>query len=123
MNAEDLKKRTKNFAHRCVKLSLSLSENPLGCHIKKQLIRSSTSVAANYRAACMSQSKAGFVAKLSVVVEEIDETHFWLEFLVEENLLKKKQVTTLLEEAKELTAIFVASRKTSGPRNDLAKTN
>ena len=123
MNAEDLKKRTKNFAHRCVKLSLSLSENPLGCHIKKQLIRSSTSVAANYRAACLAQSKASFASKLSIVIEEIDETHFWLEFLVEENLLKKKQVTTLLEEAKELTAIFVASRKTSGPRNDLAKTN
>ena len=112
MNAEDLKKRTKNFAHRCVKLSLSLSENSLGCHIKKQLIRSSTSVAANYRAVCLAQSKASFASKLSIVIEEIDETHFWLEFLVEENLLKKKQVTALLEEAKELTAIFVASRKT-----------
>lgn len=123
MNAEDLKKRTKNFAHRCVKLSSSLSENSLGCHIKKQLIRSSTSVAANYRAACMSQSKAGFVAKLSVVVEEIDETLFWIEFLTDENLVHKDKVQDLYEEAGELTAIFVASRKTSGPRNDLAKTN
>ena len=111
MDAEDLKKRTKDFAHRCVKLSLSLPEIPLGYHIRKQLIRSSTSVAANYRAVCLAQSKASFASKLSIVIEEIDETHFWLEFLVEENLLRKKQVTALLEEAKELTGIFVASRK------------
>lgn len=70
-------------------------------------------MAANYRAACRAQSKATFVAKLSIVLEEADESHFWMEFIVDEGLLKKEQVTPLLTEADELTAIFVSSRKTA----------
>ena len=116
MDTEELKRRIKDFAHRCVKLSLSLPKTDLGNHIRRQLIRCSTSVAANYRAACIAQSKAEFVSKLSIVIEETDESCFWLEFIIEENLLTKKQVTGLLEEGKELTAIFISSRKTAKNR-------
>ena len=112
MDSDDLKNRTKEFAHRCVKLSLALPEVPLGRHIRVQLIRCSTSVAANYRASCMAQSRADFVSKLSIVVEEVDEACFWMEFIVDEKLLDEKKVASLLSEARELTAVFVASRKT-----------
>ena len=112
MDREELKKRTKDFAHRCVKLALALPDTVLGRHIRAQLIKCSTSVGANYRAACVAQSKAGFVSKLSIVIEEIDESCFWLEFIIDEKLLKKIQVEPLLNEAKELTSIFVSSRKT-----------
>jgi len=107
-----LKKRTGDFAHRCVKLALSLPRNALGNHIKFQLIKCSTSVAANYRSVCTAQSKPDFIFKLSIVIEESDETCFWLEFIIDEKLLKVNQVTPLLDEGKELTAIFMASRKT-----------
>ena len=117
MDSDDLKNRTKEFAHRCVKLSLALPEVALGRHIRTQLIRCSTSVAANYRASCMAQSKADFVSKLSIVVEEVDEACFWLEFIVDEKLLDEKKVASLLNEARELTAIFVASRKTAKNRS------
>jgi four helix bundle protein len=116
MDENELKKRTKDFAHRCVKLSLALPKTDLGNHIRRQLIKCSTSVAANYRAVCVAQSKADFVSKLSIVVEEADETRFWMEFIIEENLLSERQVIDLINEAKELTAIFVASRKTAKDR-------
>lgn len=112
MDREELKKRTKEFAHRCVKLALALPQGPLGDHIRKQLIKCSTSVGANYRAACIAQSKAGFVSKLSIVVEEVDESCFWLEFTIEEKRLNEKQVAPLLSEGNELTSIFISSRKT-----------
>ena len=73
MNKNELKERTKKFAHDCIKLALKLPNTFLGNHIKGQLIRCSTSVAANYRAACLGQSKASFISKLSVVIEEADE--------------------------------------------------
>lgn len=113
MNSEELKQRTKEFAHRCVKLSLALPETYLGNHIRGQLIRCSTSVASNYRAACLAQSKASFISKLSTVLEETDESYFWLDFIIDEKLLKRELVEPLLKEADELTAIFVSSRKTA----------
>ncbi len=116
MDAEQLKKRTKNFAHRCVKLAVSLPKTALARHIQGQLLRSSTSAAANYRAACLAHSKAAFASKISIVIEEADETVFWIEFLLEEDILSQKQCGKLLKEARELTAIFVASRKTSQKR-------
>jgi four helix bundle protein len=76
MDKDQLKKRTKEFAHRCVKLSMALPKSCLGNHIKSQLIRCSTSVASNYRAACIAQSKASFISKLAVVIEEVDEACF-----------------------------------------------
>ena len=113
MKSEKLKKRTKEFAHRCVKLAMALPETPVGEHVRGQLIRCSTSVASNYRAACIAQTRASFVSKLSIALEEADESHFWLEFIIDEDLLKRKLVEPLLREADELTAIFAASRKTA----------
>ncbi|MEL1243064.1 four helix bundle protein [Flavobacterium sp. DGU11] len=105
--------RTKTFAHECVKFSLQLPNTYLGNHIKGQLIRCGTSVGANYRASCIAQTKKSFISKLSIVIEEVDEAAFWLEFIVDENLLPKEFCATLHKEASELTAIFVASRKTA----------
>jgi len=117
MDREELTERTKKFAHRCVKLAMALPETALGKHMRGQVIRCSTSVAANYRAACLSQSKASFTAKLSIVLEEADEAAFWLEFIIDEKLLKKKLVEPLLKEADELTKIFAAARKTASTKN------
>jgi four helix bundle protein len=113
MNPEELKKRTKEFAHRCVKLALALPETKLGRHLQGQLIRSSTSVPANYRAANLGQTKAVFISKISIVIEEVDESAFWLEFIIDEKLIKEEKVIPLLNEAKELKAIFISSRKTA----------
>lgn len=113
MNIKELKQRTKEFAHRCVKLSMNLPKTYLGNHIRGQLIRCSTSVASNYRAACHAQTKLSFIAKISIVIEESDEAMFWLEFTIDENLLNKEDVLPLTNEADELTAIFVTSRKTA----------
>ncbi|MEO9884082.1 MAG: four helix bundle protein [Balneola sp.] len=88
-------KRTKEFAHRCIKLATSLPNTYLGNHIKGQLIRCGTSVAANYRAACVAHSKAAFVAKLSIVIEEADESEFWMEFIIDEKLIDIKLVEPL----------------------------
>ena len=113
LDAKELKKRTKEFAHRTVKLALSLPKNALGDHIRKQLIRCVTSVAANYRAASLSQTKAVFISKISVVAEESDESEFWLEFVMDEKLIPKELVMLLFTEAHELASIFIAARKTS----------
>jgi len=121
MKSEELIKRTKEFAHRCVKLALALPETALGKHIRGQVIRCSTSVAANYRATCLSQSKASFTAKISIVLEETDESAFWLEFIIDENLLKENLVKPLLQEAEELTAIFASSRKTASTKNKIGR--
>lgn len=116
MDAEALKRRTKEFAHRCVKLALSLPRNPLGSHIAGQLIRSGTSVAANYRASILAQTKPVFISKISIVVEEADESEFWLEFLMDENLMEGSRVQPLREEAHELSSIFIVTRRTAQGR-------
>lgn len=113
MNDTELKLRTKKFAHRCVKLAVSLPNTYLGNHIKGQLIRASTSVAANYRATCLAQSQAAFIAKVSIVLEEADESAFWLEFIIDEQLMRDERVKPLFNEANELTAIFSKSRITA----------
>ncbi|XMO86443.1 four helix bundle protein [Algibacter sp. AS12] len=110
---EQLKNRTKVFAHNCVKTTKSLPNTYLSNHIRGQLIRCSTSVAANYRATCIAQSKPSFIAKISIVIEEVDESNFWLEFALDENLTEKSLIENLLKESSELTAIFMASRKTA----------
>ncbi len=113
MNRRELVERVTQFAHRCVKLALALPETPLGRHIRMQLIRCSTGAAANYRAAGLAQSRAAFIAKLSIVIEESDESCFWMLFLLDEDLLSKKKVDPLLSEGKELTSIFIAARRTT----------
>ncbi|MHC4551740.1 MAG: four helix bundle protein [Planctomycetota bacterium] len=118
MSERDLKVRTNDFAHRCVKMAVSLPDSYLGHHIRKQLIRCSTSVAANYRAACLAQSKASFVAKLSICIEESDETCFWMEFSRDENLMPETKLKDLLSEAKQVTSILIASRKTANKKKN-----
>lgn len=113
MNEDTLKKRTKDFAHRCVKLALFVPKSILGNHLASQLIRCSTSVPANYRSACLAQSRASFIAKISIVLEEIDESAFWLEFIKDEKLSKDERFSSLIDEANELKAIFYTSRKTA----------
>jgi four helix bundle protein len=116
MNAEALKRRTKEFAHRCVKLSLTLPRNPLGSHIAGQLIRCGTPVAANYRASVLAQTKAVFISKISIVIEEADESEFWLEFLIDEQLMERERILPLYKEAHELSSIFITTRKTAQGR-------
>ena len=108
-----LQARAKELAHRCVKLCNALPKNWLAYHLRSQLMRCATSVAANYRAACISQSKPSFISKLGIVAEEVDEVCFWIEFIVEEELLTEAQCGALLKEARELTSIFAASQKTA----------
>ncbi|MBN2668561.1 MAG: four helix bundle protein [Bacteroidales bacterium] len=111
MNKEELIERTKEFAHRCVKLGLSLPTNTLGKHISGQIIRCSTSVADIYSVACVAQSGKSFISKLNIV-KEADESIFWLEFIKDEALVKPELLKELITEAKALTSIFIASRKT-----------
>src|ERR1043166_1503016 len=106
MNANDLKKRTKQFGLRILKLVGALPNTVQGRAIGGQLVRSGTSVGANYRAACRGRSKAEFVAKLGVVEEEADESAFWLELIIEGALLKESLVQSLLNEANELKQIM-----------------
>ncbi len=113
MDAEELKKRSKEFAHRCIKLALALPKNALGDHIRRQVIRCSTSVASNYRAALMAQTKAAFISKISIVIEEADESEFWLEFITDEKLMESKRVLPLFNEAHELSSIFITTRRTA----------
>lgn len=110
MNADELKRRTKQFGLRVLKLVGALPNTVQGRAIGAQLVRSGTSVGANYRAACRGRSKAEFVAKLGTVEEEADESAFWMEMIIEGNLLKQKQVEPLLIEANELTRIMARSR-------------
>jgi len=118
-----LKDRTKQFARNVIGLTEKLPGNYHSNHISRQLIRSATSVAANYRAACLVQTKPTFVTKLSIVIEEADESAFWLELIVKENLRNDEITKGLLQEAKELTSIFIASRITAQRNNTKAKAN
>ncbi len=113
---EILRERTKRFAIRIVKLFRSLPRTVDAQVLGKQVLRSGTSVAANYRAVCRARSKAEFVAKMGIVVEEADETLFWLELLVETGVVTKQKMEELLKEANELLRIFVASQQTARAR-------
>jgi len=113
MNERELIARTKQFALRIMKLVGALPKTVQGRAIASQLMRSGTSVAANYRAACRSRSRAEFIAKLGTVEEEADETAFWLELIIEGSLLTAAQIQPLLTEAGEIVAITAASKKTA----------
>jgi four helix bundle protein len=113
MDSNELKARTKHFALRVMKLVGALPRTTVGRAIGDQLIRSGTSVGANYRAACRGRSRAEFAAKLGTVAEEADETCFWLELVVEGELLPANRVAPILEEANALTAIFTSGVKTA----------
>lgn len=113
MTPKELKDRTKRFAVDIVTLCRELPNTVDGRRLGQQLLDCGTSVAANYRASCRARSRAEFVAKLGVVLEEADESLFWLELMVDAHLVTHARVEKLLVEADELTAIFVASLKTA----------
>jgi len=113
VNQPDLKKRTKAFALRILKLVDALPKTRAGRALSSQIVRSGTSVAANYRAACRAKSTADFIAKMGIVEEEADETLFWLELLKESKLVPAAKLTAIKQEANELIAITVASIKTA----------
>src|SRR6266513_2582638 len=110
MNTQELKNRTKAFALRVMNLVEALPKSIKGRAIANQLIRSGTSVAANYRAACRARSKAEFISKIGTVEEEADESALWIELIIEDKLLPGKKVRSLHAEASELVAIMAASR-------------
>ena len=121
MNENEMKSRTKAFALRVLKIIDAMPETRSGRIIANQLGRSGTSVGANYRAACRARSAADMIAKISIVEEEADEGAFWLEVIPDAGLMPAAKTGALLQEAGELTAMMVASRKTLLARNRKSK--
>ena len=113
MTREEMKKRTKAYANRIVKLFSALARDWVAQTLGKQLLRSGTSVGTNYRAVCRAKSNLDFINKLRIVEEECDESLFWMELLVDNNLVKPSRLGALMKEANELLSIFVASAKTA----------
>jgi four helix bundle protein len=117
---QDLKARTKRFARACFRVSRALPKSEEFLVMRRQLLRSASSAAANYRSACRGKSKADFIAKLSTVEEEADESAFWLEMIADEladlQLSSPTEIPALIAEAGELVAIMVASKKTARGR-------
>jgi len=116
MNEADLLKRTKKFGLRIMKLADAIPQKPSGRILASQLLRSGTSVGANYRAACRGRSKAEFISKLGNCEEEADEGAYWMELLMEAEPMKPQLVVSLHREASELTAIMASSRLTAKER-------
>jgi four helix bundle protein len=112
-NSEALKLRTKDFALRVLRLYRSLPKSQEARILGTQLLRSSTSIGANYRAACRGRSRAEFIAKIGIVLEEADEAVFWLELFQEGNFFPAEKLCDLVREANELVAIFVTSLRTA----------
>lgn len=113
MTEVELKNRTKSFALRIIKLVNSLPRNLVADTIGKQLLRSGTSVGANYRAACLGKSQADFIAKLGIVQEESDESTYWMELLIDSGTIAIDKIGLLKKESEEITAIITASIITS----------
>ena len=113
MGKYDLKERTRAYALRIIKLVESLPPGKTGEVIGKQLLRCGTSVGANYRASCRARSQADFIAKMGIVLEEADESIYWMELLVESGLIRQERMTGLISEANEIVAITVTSIKTA----------
>ncbi len=115
---EVLRNRSKQFAIEAVRLCRILPKSDEARIIGRQLLRSATSVAANYRAVGRSRSRAEFISKMGTVVEEADESAFWLELLVECEIIAKEKIEGTLREANELLAIFAASQRTAKSNRD-----
>ncbi len=113
MSFDDLRNRTQEFALRVIHLTEALPAGGAGRVIGNQLLRSGTSVGANYRAACRARSRRDFLSKLGITLEEADESAYWLELVIKAGLLPKTRVEPLLHENNELVSIFVASLKTA----------
>ena len=112
MNEQEFKNRTKNLALRVIRFIGMLPKSQVAEVIGKQLLRSGTSVGANYRAACRGKSTADVIAKLGIVLEEADECLYWMELLVESELVPAAKLTNLMSETNEIVAMIVASIKT-----------
>ena len=112
MNEQQFKDRTKHLALRVIRLADALPHGRSADVIGKQIVRSATSVGANYRAACRGRSDATMIAKLDIVLEEADETLFWMELLTESGLITEARVSDLMMETDEIVAMTVASLKT-----------
>ena len=117
MNEQEFKQRTKQLALRVIKLVSSLPKNTVSEVIGKQLIRSGTSVGANYRAACRARSTADLIAKLRIVEEEADESLYWMELIVEAKLVEVTNLRSIMSETNEILAMTVASIKTLIAKN------
>ncbi len=113
MAQDDLRKRTKQFALRVIRLTESLPKGATAGVIKRQMLRSGTSVGANYRAACRAKSTADFISKMGTVEEEADESLYWMELLVEADIVNESLLQPLMQEADELVAITVTSINTA----------
>lgn len=113
MTSDELKLRTKEFALRIIRLIENLPNNSTGRVIGSQLLRSSTSIGANYRSACRARSKQEFISKIKIVEEESDESLYWLELIRELNFFKAEKLFAIIKEADELTAIFTSTSITS----------
>lgn len=116
MSNSDLKERTKAYALRVIKLVGALPRNDISSVMGKQLLRCATSVGANYRAACRAKSPADFIAKMGIVEEEADESLYWLDLLVQSDLVPETRVNDLVREGNEILAITVSSIKTARTR-------
>ena len=116
VNKEAIKLRTKQFALRIIQLVQSLPKNPTVDVIGRQLLRSGTSVGSNYRSACRARSTAEFISKMGIVEEEAEESLFWMELLIENNLMKKEKLELLMKEADEIVSIIVSFIKTAKSR-------
>lgn len=112
MRGDDLKARTKGFALWVVRMVQALPKGKISDVIGRQLLRSGTSVGANYRAACRAKSPADFISKMGTVEEEADESLFWMELLIEAQLIPERLVADLMREASEILAIIILSIKT-----------
>jgi len=113
MKAEELKAGTKAFAVAVIQLGDDIPRTKTADVIYRQLLRASTSIGANYRAACRARSRVDFISKITIVEEEADESCYWLELFIETGLMKSEHLATLLREANELTAVFTSSGKTA----------
>ena len=110
---QELRRRTKDFALRIMRMCRTIPSTRETNIINNQILRSATGVAANYRAVGLARSKAEFISKLGIVIEEADETVFWLELLSDSEIIPASKLRELMAEGNELVAIFLASRKTA----------
>jgi len=113
MDKEEMKIRTKKFALRVIRLIESLPKGRTADVIGRQLLRCGTSVGANYRSACRARSRADFISKMGVVEEETDESLYWMQMVIDAELLPEKRLNDLMNEADEILAITVSSIKTA----------
>ena len=113
MNSEELKRRTREFALRVIRLAESLPNTPTGNVIRNQMIRCGSAVGANYRAACRAKSRPDFVSKMGTGEEEADETIYWMELLIDAEIVKRSRIADLLDEADQILSIVISSIKTA----------